>query len=229
LSSVVFPPTHVAIFGRPGSGKSSLAERLGADFGYVLVRTGELLREAIRRGDHLGRRVEVHLASGTLVPDRLIFELLEQSLAAPGASKLLFDGFPRTMGQAALLEQFEHKLGFQTDCYLEVMVSRQEAVSRITGRRLCPVCGSTYHIRTMPPKSPGRCDRDGATLTTRPDDSIDVVQVRQNVYEEFAGPLLEHYRAHAPERFRAVNGEQPFQAVYAETCGVLKLRPTRSE
>src|SRR5690606_20576708 len=101
------PPTHLVIFGRPGSGKSTLAERLGLEHGYQLVRTGELLRAAIRRGDYLGKRVEVHLAKGDLVPDPLIFELLEVSLQAPNTAKLLFDGFPRTMGQVPLLEKFE--------------------------------------------------------------------------------------------------------------------------
>src|SRR3954453_21100814 len=101
------------MFGRPGSGKSSLAERLKVHHGYELIQTGELLRAAIRRRDFLGVRAEVHLASGDLVPDRLIFELLEQHLQAPGTKKFLFDGFPRTMGQVPLLEQFEKKLGFE--------------------------------------------------------------------------------------------------------------------
>src|SRR4051812_3765787 len=81
------PPQHLVVFGRPGSGKSSLAERLGADEGYQLVRTGEMLREAIRRGDSLGNRVENHLARGDYVPDRLIFELLEANLESPDSSR----------------------------------------------------------------------------------------------------------------------------------------------
>ena len=88
------PPKHLVIFGRPGSGKSSLAERLRENFGFKLVRTGEMLREAIRKDDFLGQRVAIHLASGNLVPDSLIFELLEQDLEAPGFERLLFDGFP---------------------------------------------------------------------------------------------------------------------------------------
>jgi adenylate kinase len=210
-------PDHIVVFGRPGSGKSSLAERLGAEFGYTLVRTGEMLREAIRRKDFLGKRVEIHLAKGDLVPDGLIFELLELNLKSPGSNRLLFDGFPRTMGQVPLLAQFETRLHFKIDCYLEIDVSREEAVARMTGRRVCPKCGTTYHLIARPPKVPETCDRDGIHLEKRPDDTIDVVQFRQQVYDEHAVPILHHYETRYPEFCRKVNGNQPFDAVYAET------------
>jgi adenylate kinase len=217
------PPDHVVIFGRPGSGKSSVAERLAADHGYELVRTGELLREAVRRRDALGVRVEAHLKRGDLVPDPLIEELLKQSLRSPGTDRWIFDGFPRTLGQVAILEDLERSLGFRTDRYLEIAVSHPAAVARMTGRRVCPVCGTTYHVVNQPPRVPETCDRDGARLEQRPDDAPGVIEVRQQVYEDHALPVVEHYRTHAPEQFRSVNGEQPFGSVYSDVRRALGL------
>ena len=214
-------PQHVVLFGRPGSGKSSIAERLSQDHGFFLVRTGELLREAVRRGDALGKQVEATLKTGQLVSDAMIADLLRQSLQAPKERLLLFDGFPRTLGQTGMLAEFEKALDFKVDCYLDIAVSHEAAVARMSGRRVCPTCGATYHLMNHPPKVANVCDVDGAKLEQRRDDSVEVIEVRQRIYEENAGPILAFYRAHHPDLFRVVDGEQSFDEVYAETCRTL--------
>ncbi|HWE35121.1 MAG TPA: nucleoside monophosphate kinase [Isosphaeraceae bacterium] len=223
------PPAHVVIFGRPGSGKTSLAERLGAEHGYTLVRTGEMLRAAVLRGDDLGRRVQAHLAAGELVPDPLIFELLGRNLARPGTSRLLFDGFPRTLGQVPLLEEFERRLDFRIDCYLEIAVGHAAAVARMNGRRVCPKCGAIYHLVTRPPRVDETCDLDGSPLERRADDAPGVVEVRQRVYDAHATPILDHYRTRFPDLYRRVDGEQPPEAVYADARRALGLGTTADD
>ncbi len=220
--SLALPPSKIVIFGRPGSGKSSLAERLGSDFGYSLVRTGEMLREAVRRGDGIGHEVGELLKRGALVSDALMLQVLEANLPSPGEAKLIFDGYPRTPGQIPSLEHLERDLKFRIDCYLDIAISRDAAVRRMTGRRVCPKCGATYHMVAKPPRSGELCDLDRSPLERRADDKHAVVEHRQDVYDQSTDPVVRHYEKSA-ECFLAVNGDQAPDPVYAETVRVLGL------
>jgi adenylate kinase len=222
---VTAPQSNVVIFGRPGSGKSSLAERLAVDYGFRLVRTGELLREAVRRGDDLGPKADDCFKTGDLVPDDLVDLLVRAALAAGGGSGLVLDGFPRTLGQVPLLARIESDLGFRITDYVEIAVRREIAEARMAGRRICSRCGATYHVVNQPPRRAGVCDRDGTPLERRPDDTPEIIARRQAVYDSLTDPILKYYRVHSPDRIRSINGEQPFDAVLAEMRLALDLAP----
>lgn len=215
---------HVVMFGRPGSGKSSLAERLSVDFGFRLVRTGELLREAVRRQDSIGIQVESQLKAGQLVADVLIADLLESTLFNMGNDRFIFDGFPRTVGQVPLLERLSLKCRFTIDVYVDIHITRKAAVERMTGRRVCPTCSATYHLQNRPPKTPEICDNDGTRLISRSDDTLEVVAVRQEIYDSHSDPLLDHYRRIDPKQFHEVDGAGSFDQVYQRLCIALGLK-----
>lgn len=214
---------RLVLFGRPGSGKSSLGESIAAGFGFTLVRTGELLRDAVKRGDSLGLEVDRLLRQGRLVSDELIGGLIEPILRELQHADVLFDGYPRSIGQVPQLEAFERKLGFRVDTYLEIAVDRDAAVRRMGGRRVCSVCGATYHLLTRPPRVEGVCDLDQAPLETRRDDSVEVIARRQQVYEEVTGPVVEYYRSHDPSRFRSVDGGRTHDEVNRDALRALGL------
>ena len=119
--------------------------------------------------------------------------------------------FPRTIGQVPLLDQFERRYDFAIGCYLEIDVSRAGAVARMTGRRVCPQCGATYHLIAKPPRVLEKCDHDGTTLERRPDDTTEVVEFRQQVYDSNATPILKHYQEVCPDLCRRVDGNQSFR------------------
>jgi adenylate kinase len=180
--------------GAPGAGKGTQAERLQQDFGFVQISTGELLREAMRAGTELGKTVQGYVTRGELVPDEVVASVLRARLVrGDTGTGVILDGFPRTVRQAEILEQMLAEHCWQLCGVLYLEASEEVVQQRLGGRRNCPQCGANYHVFTMPPKVEGRCDRCGAQLVVRPDDTPEAIRKRLEVYHRQTEPLVLFY------------------------------------
>ena len=215
---------RVIFLGPPGAGKGTQAGRLAGHLRIPKISTGDMLRDAIAAGTALGRVAGPLMEKGGLVPDELLNGIIDERLSQPDCAKgYILDGFPRTLKQA---EGFEHmKRGdATTDMYvLNVEVPRDELLRRLSGRRWCPHCQSTYHIYNNPPKDDSLCDKDRTLLIQREDDKETAVARRLAEYDERTAPLIEYYRGRS--RFHTVNGYRPPDTVFAELRGLFVKAP----
>lgn len=186
----------VVLLGPPGGGKGTQAKRLVAAFELLHLSTGDLLRDEVKRGTPLGVEAQGYMQRGELVPDELVGKMLMGRLHSQQAgSGCVFDGYPRTLAQAALLDGLLAELGRRVDVALYINVPDEELLARLTGRRSCPACGAVFHIIFTPPRQEGICDACGGNLVQRPDDREEVIRERLRVYHESTAPLLGFYRS----------------------------------
>jgi len=185
---------NLVLLGPPGAGKGTQAQRLRDDFDLPYYSTGDILREAIASQSELGKQVKEIVDSGELVPDDLIGAVVEERLNSGEADDgFLLDGFPRTIGQAEMLEQALSKLGRELTAALLIDAPDEEVVRRLSGRRTCVKGGHVYHVDFDPPKREGVCDQDGSRLVQRDDDKPETVTKRLEVYHEQTEPLIQWY------------------------------------
>jgi adenylate kinase len=185
---------NLILFGPPGAGKGTQAERLRADFQLPYLATGEMLRANVREGTELGRRAKRYMDAGDLVPDRLILEMMARRLEEEDARDgFILDGFPRTREQAVALDRQLSEMGRRITAVLLLDVPDEEVVRRLSGRRVCVKSGHNYHVEFDPPKREGVCDQDGSRLIQRDDDKPDVIQNRLRVYHEKTKPVIDYY------------------------------------
>src|SRR6476469_7904562 len=186
---------RVVFLGAPGVGKGTQAEQVSSKFGYPKISTGDILREAVRNKTELGLQAKAFMDQGQLVPDSVVIGLVKEKLQEPSTAKgFLLDGFPRTTAQAEELDKTLKQKGQQLDRVVNVNVSRDEVVRRLTGRRRCPKCQAVFHIEFAPPAREGVCDRCGTLLVQRNDDRKETVEARLAVYDEQTAPLIAYYR-----------------------------------
>jgi len=194
----------VVLFGPPGSGKGTQAKLLTEMLGLPHVSTGDMLREHIAAGDALGMEVREIIKAGQLVPDYLVIRLVEDRLdRADCEAGVLLDGFPRTLDQARMLVGMAEGRGLRV-LVIHLKVDYDVITARLTGRRLCPQCGTLYNIRLKPPIVAGRCDIEGARLIVREDDKESVIRQRLVGYDAQTMPVLEYFFARV--RFFEVDG-----------------------
>jgi len=206
---------NLVLFGPPGSGKGTQAERLRSKLGLRHISTGDLLREAVAGGTELGQQVQGILAAGQLVSDDLVLALMREAIAGTtadaGQKGWLLDGFPRTLGQARGLDELLKELGQRIDALVVLNVGRDAVIERLSGRRTCTQCKAVYHVKNNPPAVEGRCDRCGGSLVQRDDDRPETIARRLDVYEAQTQPILAHYRGHVP--VHEVDGERSVDEV----------------
>jgi adenylate kinase len=207
-----FLPGPVLLLGAPGVGKGTQAQRLVAEFGIPQISTGDLLRQ--HRKDHtpLGMLADDLMSQGKLVPDDLVNQMVAARLQEPDTEHgYILDGFPRTLNQAEWLDR-------QLVAYLlpvvaiTIVVDEQVLLERITGRLMCPVCGTIYNIYTKPPKNDRVCDLDGAALIQRSDDTPQAFHERMRSFKQKTSAVIEYYREHG-NRFAEVDGDRSIDEV----------------
>jgi adenylate kinase len=185
---------NLILFGPPGAGKGTQAERLRKDFELPYIATGDMLRANVKDQTELGKQAKAYMDAGDLVPDELILAMAADRLAEDDAQDgFILDGFPRTIEQAQALEKQLSDMGRRVTAALLIDVPDEEVIRRLSGRRMCVKSGHSYHVEFDPPKHDGVCDQDGSRLVQRDDDKPEVIENRLRVYHDKTKPLVDYY------------------------------------
>ena len=185
---------YIVFLGAPGAGKGTQAARVAEELKLAHIATGDMFREAQKRGTELGMQAKSYMEKGMLVPDEITIKMLLERISAPDCGRgVIFDGFPRNLKQAEALDEALAGRSQTIDKVIYIKVSQEELLGRLSGRWICRQCQAPYHAINSPPKIQGKCDQCGGELYQRPDDTEETVKERLQVYFEQTAPLIEYY------------------------------------
>ncbi len=206
----------VILLGPPGSGKGTVGAALAQKWGLPLISSGDLLRQNVKAGSELGKKVQEFMERGQLVPDSLVLEVVAERMKKDDARRgFILDGFPRNLNQAMVLSKLLEKEKYRV-IYLKA--SDDFLVERLSNRRVCLFCGRVYHLINIPPRFPGVCDGCAGRLEQRQDDKTEVIRQRLDVYRNETAPLLDYYNK--TDSFLEISGEGKLE----ETLSLIEKR-----
>ena len=207
---------NLILLGAPGAGKGTQAEMLAAKLQIPTISTGNMLREAMANGSELGKQVKTCMDEGRLVSDELVLGIVAERTAKPDCQNgFILDGVPRTLAQAKALDE----MGVVLDHVVSLEIDDAVIEGRMTGRRVCPKCGASYHITANPPKKDNTCDQCGESLIIRKDDAPETVRNRLKVYHESTEVLKDYYAAQ--DKLRKIEGNQSIEGAFKDILKAL--------
>lgn len=212
----------ILLFGPPGCGKGTQSPLISRLLSIPAISTGEMLRAEVEAGSPLGRQVQSILATGELVSDELVNEIVVSRITRDDCKNgFLLDGYPRTLSQAMFLDEQLATLGFPAPTVFHLATPKSVLIERISSRRQCPSCGRIYNLLFKPPQIPGICDNDGTKLIRRSDDSVEVVSARLEAYEKQTAPIMVHY---AGGDYHSIPANRPPAEIYRDIEAILAPR-----
>ena len=180
---------NIVMMGPPGAGKGTYSSRLSEEYGIPHIETGDMFRNEVEEGSELGKEIEEYMEKGDLVPDETVNDVVEKRLLKPDCDDgYILDGYPRTMDQAEALLDFA-----SIDLVLNIDISKEVIINRLSNRRICSDCGEIYNLESMPPEEEEICDKCGGEIYQRDDDKPEVIENRLEKYENKSKPILDFY------------------------------------
>lgn len=208
----------IVLMGAPGAGKGTQADMLVERSGYRKISTGDALRKHVKLGTPVGKQAGEIMARGELVPDQILLQVLKEEIGSNPKEVIILDGYPRNLSQAETLKSVVETTHPVVGC-MHLDVSRQDIVTRLSGRRVCSGCGASFHVSANPPKKEGVCDKCSASLYQRPDDDPKSISVRLDVYDKATEPVLDYYRKRG--LYRKINGGGVTNEILKELTGAI--------